>query len=75
MTLCCRDGSGTCMRRAPPMAGCATSPSPPISFEVSTMTTLQKLEVGPREEKEEKRLCNPHLTNQINRGLAAARGS
>ena len=38
MTLCCWDGSGTCMRRAPPMAGCGTSPSPPISLEVSTMT-------------------------------------
>jgi hypothetical protein len=39
MTWCCRAASGTCMRRAPPMAGCGTSPSPPISFEVSTMTT------------------------------------
>lgn len=29
----------TCMRRALPMAGCGTSPSPPISLEVSTMTT------------------------------------
>jgi hypothetical protein len=29
----------TCMRRAPPMAGCGTSPSPPISLEVSTITT------------------------------------
>jgi hypothetical protein len=36
MTRCCCDGSGTCMRRAPPMAGCGTSPSPPISLEVST---------------------------------------
>lgn len=27
------------MRRALPMAGCGTSPSPPISLEVSTMTT------------------------------------
>lgn len=27
------------MRRASPMAGCATSPSPPISLEVSTITT------------------------------------
>ena len=39
ITLCCCEGSGTCMRRAPPMAGCGTSPSPPISLEVSTMTT------------------------------------
>ena len=29
MILCCWEGSGTCMRRAPPMAGCGTSPSPP----------------------------------------------
>lgn len=39
MILCCCDGSGTCMRRALPMAGCGTSPSPPISLEVSTITT------------------------------------
>ena len=39
MTLCCMLGSGTCMRRAPPMAGWGTSPSPPISLEVSTITT------------------------------------
>mmetsp|Transcript_36946 Transcript_36946/g.94487 ORF Transcript_36946/g.94487 Transcript_36946/m.94487 type:complete len:280 (+) Transcript_36946:878-1717(+) len=39
MTRCCWLGSGTCIRRAEPMAGCGTSPSPPISLEVSTMTT------------------------------------
>ncbi len=32
-------GSGTCIRLAPPIAGCGTSPSPPISFDVSTITT------------------------------------
>lgn len=39
MTRCCMDGSGTGIRRALPMAGWGTSPSPPISLEVSTMTT------------------------------------
>mmetsp|Transcript_11721 Transcript_11721/g.38540 ORF Transcript_11721/g.38540 Transcript_11721/m.38540 type:complete len:265 (+) Transcript_11721:559-1353(+) len=39
ITSCCSVGTATCMRRALPMAGCGTSPSPPISFEVSTMTT------------------------------------
>ena len=34
-----RSGAGTCMRRARPMPGCGMSPSPAISFEVSTMTT------------------------------------
>jgi len=31
MTRCCWAGSGTCMRRAPPMAACGTSPSPACS--------------------------------------------
>ena len=39
MTRCCMDGSGTGIRRALPIAGWGTSPSPPISLEVSTMTT------------------------------------
>ena len=39
ITLCCCEGSGTCIRRAPPMAGCGTSPSPPISLLVSMITT------------------------------------
>jgi len=39
MTSCCREGFGTCIRRACPTAGWGTSPSPPISFEVSTITT------------------------------------
>ncbi len=39
MTRCCMEGSGTGMRRALPMAGWGTSPSPPISLDVSTMTT------------------------------------
>ena len=39
ITSCWRDGVATCIRRARPTAGCGTSPSPPISFEVSTMTT------------------------------------
>mmetsp|Transcript_28889 Transcript_28889/g.85550 ORF Transcript_28889/g.85550 Transcript_28889/m.85550 type:complete len:391 (+) Transcript_28889:929-2101(+) len=39
ITWCWRVGSATCMRRALPIAGCGTSPSPPISLEVSTMTT------------------------------------
>mmetsp|Transcript_10336 Transcript_10336/g.43999 ORF Transcript_10336/g.43999 Transcript_10336/m.43999 type:complete len:215 (+) Transcript_10336:866-1510(+) len=39
ITRCCCEGSGTCMRRAPPMAGCGTSPSPPISLLVSMITT------------------------------------
>lgn len=39
MTWCCLDASATCIRRAPPMAWCGTSPSPPISLEVSTITT------------------------------------
>ena len=34
-----RPGVGTCMRRARPMPGCGMSPSPAISFEVSTTTT------------------------------------
>ena len=32
-------GRHTCMRRARPIPGCGMSPSPPISFEVSTITT------------------------------------
>lgn len=43
MTLCCWDGSGTCIRRAPPMAGWGTSPSPPISLDVSTITCANRL--------------------------------
>ena len=39
ITACCSAGVGTCMRRAWPIAGCGMSPSPAISFEVSTMTT------------------------------------
>ena len=39
ITACCRLGVRTCIRRARPMAGCGMSPSPAISFEVSTMTT------------------------------------
>mmetsp|Transcript_66386 Transcript_66386/g.110923 ORF Transcript_66386/g.110923 Transcript_66386/m.110923 type:complete len:276 (+) Transcript_66386:1904-2731(+) len=39
MTRCCSCGDWTCMRRAEPMAGWGMSPSPPISFEVSTITT------------------------------------
>ncbi len=39
ITSCCNEGFGTCMRRARPTAGCGTSPSPPISLEVSTMMT------------------------------------
>ncbi len=39
ITSCWRSGWLTCMRRARPMAGCGTSPSPPISLEVSTITT------------------------------------
>ena len=34
-----RRACGTCMRRARPMAGCGMSPSPAISFDVSTMMT------------------------------------
>mmetsp|Transcript_43 Transcript_43/g.147 ORF Transcript_43/g.147 Transcript_43/m.147 type:complete len:336 (+) Transcript_43:755-1762(+) len=39
MTWCCLLGSGTCILLAFPIAGWGMSPSPPISFEVSTMTT------------------------------------
>ena len=39
ITSCWSIGSRTCMRRARPTAGCGTSPSPPISLEVSTMIT------------------------------------
>ena len=39
MVRCWRSGEGTCMRRARPMAACGMSPSPAISFEVSTITT------------------------------------
>ncbi len=39
MTSCCRTGSRTCIRRARPMEGCGTSPSPAISLDVSTITT------------------------------------
>mmetsp|Transcript_1304 Transcript_1304/g.3524 ORF Transcript_1304/g.3524 Transcript_1304/m.3524 type:complete len:273 (+) Transcript_1304:702-1520(+) len=40
MIWCCCAGSGTCMRRALPMAGWGMSPSPPISLLVSMITTL-----------------------------------
>ncbi len=33
MTLCCWLGSGTCILRAPPMAGWGTSPSPPARIQ------------------------------------------
>ena len=39
ITSCCRLGVRTCIRRAFPIAGCGMSPSPAISFEVSTTTT------------------------------------
>src|SRR6476469_351057 len=39
ITSCCSDGVRTCIRRALPMAGWGMSPSPAISFEVSTTTT------------------------------------
>jgi len=39
MTSCCLVASATCILRALPMAGWGTSPSPPISLEVSTITT------------------------------------
>ena len=39
ITSCWSAGVGTCMRRARPMPGCGMSPSPAISFEVSTTTT------------------------------------
>ena len=39
MTSCCIEGVRTCIRRALPMAGWGMSPSPAISFEVSTTTT------------------------------------
>ena len=39
ITPSCCAGEGTCIRRARPMAGCGTSPSPAISLEVSTMMT------------------------------------
>ena len=39
MTRCCRSGCATCMRRARPMPACGMSPSPAISFDVSTTTT------------------------------------
>ena len=39
ITACCSSGEGTCMRRARPMPGWGMSPSPAISFEVSTTTT------------------------------------
>ena len=39
ITSCWSDGVRTCIRRALPMAGCGMSPSPAISFEVSTTTT------------------------------------
>ena len=38
--LCCSIGFGTCIRRALPIAGCGISPSPPISLDVSIITTL-----------------------------------
>ncbi len=39
ITSCWRLGVRTCIRRALPIAGCGMSPSPAISFEVSTTTT------------------------------------
>ena len=39
ITSCCKAGVETCMRLARPTAGWGTSPSPPISLEVSTITT------------------------------------
>mmetsp|Transcript_8006 Transcript_8006/g.29972 ORF Transcript_8006/g.29972 Transcript_8006/m.29972 type:complete len:269 (+) Transcript_8006:2765-3571(+) len=38
-TWCCSLGDGTCMRRALPIPGWGISPSPPISLDVSTITT------------------------------------
>lgn len=38
MTLCCMDGSGTCILLAPPIAACGIFPSPAISLLVSTIT-------------------------------------
>ena len=38
-TCCGLAEAATCIRRAAPMPGCGTSPSPPISLEVSTITT------------------------------------
>lgn len=40
ITRCCSSVFGTCILLARPIAGCGTAPSPAISFEVSTMTTL-----------------------------------
>mmetsp|Transcript_6502 Transcript_6502/g.26346 ORF Transcript_6502/g.26346 Transcript_6502/m.26346 type:complete len:344 (-) Transcript_6502:11-1042(-) len=48
-TWCCESGLGTCMRRAAPMPGCGMSPSPPISFEVSTITTRRAMPPDSRE--------------------------
>ena len=39
MTWCCNSGFATCIRRARPIAGWGTSPSPAISLEVSIITT------------------------------------
>ena len=39
ITACCSVGVRTCIRRASPIPGCGMSPSPAISFEVSTTTT------------------------------------
>ena len=39
ITACCLVGVVTCIRRACPIAGWGISPSPAISFEVSTMIT------------------------------------
>mmetsp|Transcript_814 Transcript_814/g.2206 ORF Transcript_814/g.2206 Transcript_814/m.2206 type:complete len:279 (+) Transcript_814:1764-2600(+) len=41
ITRCCCDVLATCMRRDRPIPTCATSPSPPISLLVSTITTLR----------------------------------
>ena len=40
ITRCCSSVFGTCILLARPIAGCGTAPSPAISFDVSTMTTL-----------------------------------
>lgn len=39
MTLCCSSQWATCIRRDDPTPLCGMSPSPPISLDVSTITT------------------------------------
>ena len=55
MTRCCSAGSWTCILRARPMPSCGMSPSPPISLDVSMITTRRAR--APLRERETSRIA------------------